>query len=109
MAERDPTGPGAEGSSRAAHLARLARLELDEAALRAREADLDAILRFVGQLGELDLEGVQPLTHPLDHPMTPAADTPGGHLPTAALLRMAPDAEGPFIRVPRVLEGGGSS
>jgi aspartyl-tRNA(Asn)/glutamyl-tRNA(Gln) amidotransferase subunit C len=105
----EPGTPPDDAAARARKLARLARLDLDEAALREREADLEAILAFVGQLRGLDLDGVRPLTHPLEGVMDPDPDETRAGLPNDALMRMAPDAEPPFLRVPKVIDGGGSS
>lgn len=87
-------------------LARLARLELDEAQVAVLSGHLDAIVRYVERLRALDLSGVAPMTHPGDDPAPLADDVPGPALPLETVMRLAPDTFPPFIRVPRVFEEG---
>lgn len=92
--------------STARHVAKLARLALDDSALEQHRKDLSAILGYIESLRELNLEGVEPLSHPLDSMNRPDADTPLPGLPTEALMRLAPAADPPFVSVPKVLDGG---
>ena len=48
------------------HVAKLARLEIPEDQIERVQAELGAILDAVGKVSELDLEGVEPTSHPLD-------------------------------------------
>ncbi len=90
-------------------VARLSRLSLtdDEAAVFARE--LGAVLGYVEQLSELDLEGVEPMTHVEDVVNRLDEDEAGPTLPNESLMKMAPDPEPPFIGVPKVLGDGGGA
>ena len=45
------------------HVARLARLELDEAELETMAGELSAVLDHVERIRELDLAGVEPTAH----------------------------------------------
>lgn len=89
------------------HVARLARLALDEAALERHRAALGAILGYVESLRELDLKSVEPLAHPLDIAARADSDTPAAPITTETLIRLAPDADPPFVKVPKVLDDGG--
>ena len=90
-------------------IARLARLHIPNDRAVQVGADLSAILGYVERLGALDLEGVEPMAHVGDEVNRLGADEPGRTLSNEALLKMAPDANGPFVRVPKVLgEGGGA-
>jgi aspartyl-tRNA(Asn)/glutamyl-tRNA(Gln) amidotransferase subunit C len=84
------------------HVARLARLEIPEDQIAHVQAELGAILEAVGKVSELDLEGVEPTSHPLDLINVWAEDEPRPSLPREDALANAPDpAEGAF-RVPAV-------
>ena len=88
-----------------AHLARLARLALDEAELDRLASQLDVILGAVAKIGEVsDAEGVTPMTHavPLENVMRPDVVAPS--LPRGDVLAGAPAAEDGRFRVPRILD-----
>ena len=86
------------------HVARLARLHLTEEELERMRVQLDAILAYVDKLRELDVEGVEPTAHavPLVDVMRDDALAPC--LPQEAALANAPDRDGEFFRVPRIIE-----
>jgi aspartyl-tRNA(Asn)/glutamyl-tRNA(Gln) amidotransferase subunit C len=84
------------------HVARLARLEIPEDEIESVQRELSAILDAVGKVGELELEGVEPTSHPLDIVNAWAEDEPRPSLSRQDALANAPDpAEGAF-RVPAV-------
>ena len=84
------------------HVARLARLEIPEDQIEHVQAELGAILQAVGKVSELDLDGVEPTSHPLDLVNVWGEDEPRPSLPREDALANAPDpAEGAF-RVPAV-------
>jgi aspartyl-tRNA(Asn)/glutamyl-tRNA(Gln) amidotransferase subunit C len=82
------------------HVAQLARLALSEDEVERFEEQLNAILEAVGTVGELDLAGVEPTSHPLDVANVWAEDEPRPPLPLEAALANAPDRERDFFRVP---------
>lgn len=87
------------------HVARLARLALGEEEQARMTAHLARILEYVDQLAELDLAGAEPLTHPLPDLVNVLREDevrPG--LAREEALAAAPDREGPYFRVPAVLE-----
>lgn len=86
---------------RVAHLARIAVRE-DE--LGHLQNELNAILEFVEQLADLDVTGVEPLTGvvPVELPMRADEVTDGAC--AEKVLANAPDAEGGFFTVPKVVE-----
>ena len=63
-------------------------------------AQLSAILEAVGKVAELDLEGVEPTSHPLDLANVSAEDEPRPSLSADEVFANAPDREGNFFRVP---------
>ncbi|UYV11207.1 MAG: Asp-tRNA(Asn)/Glu-tRNA(Gln) amidotransferase subunit GatC [Phycisphaera sp.] len=88
-------------------IARLARLGVAQSDLAPLAAELASILDHAKGLEQLDLTNVEPLSHAADLEATLAEDVPGGELPREALEGIAPSMDGPFIRVPKVLGGGG--
>lgn len=93
-------------------VARLARLALTDAQADLYAAQLSRVLEYVDQLRALDLVGVEPLLHPHDQCALPAPDEPAPGYDARVVRELAPRAEGPFIRVPKVLDadsGGGSA
>ena len=88
-----------------AHLARLARLALDDAELDSMAGQLDVILGAVARIAEVtDATDVKPTTHavPLENVTRPDLVTPS--LPRDAVLAGAPAAEDGRFRVPRILD-----
>lgn len=88
-------------------VARLARLEVRNDELEPLAAELASILDHAKGLERLDLAGIEPLSHAADLEAELAEDAAGGELPHEALERIAPEMDGPYIRVPKVLGGGG--
>jgi aspartyl-tRNA(Asn)/glutamyl-tRNA(Gln) amidotransferase subunit C len=86
---------------RIAHLARIA--VADDEVEHLRE-ELNAILAFVEQLSEVDVEGVEPMTSviPIEMKKRPDAVTDGG-IPED-IIKNAPAAEDHFFVVPKVVE-----
>jgi len=86
---------------RIAHLARIAVAE-DE--VEHLKGELNAILAFVEQLSEVNVEGVEPMTSvtPMDMKMRKDEVTDGG-IPDD-IVRDAPATESHFFLVPKVVE-----
>jgi aspartyl-tRNA(Asn)/glutamyl-tRNA(Gln) amidotransferase subunit C len=82
------------------HVARLARLELGEDEVERLGAQLNDILAAVAKVSELDLEDVEPTSHPLDLVNVWADDEPRPCLTPAEALANAPEREGDFFKVP---------
>jgi aspartyl-tRNA(Asn)/glutamyl-tRNA(Gln) amidotransferase subunit C len=86
------------------HVAVLARLAMTEAELDRFTEQLRAILDYVGKLNELDTSRVEPLSHALALKNILRPDEPGNPLAQQQALANAPDQEGGFFRVPRIIE-----
>jgi aspartyl-tRNA(Asn)/glutamyl-tRNA(Gln) amidotransferase subunit C len=84
------------------HVAKLARLEIPEDQIEHVREELGAILEAVGKVSELDLEGVEPTSHPLDLVNVWAEDEPRPSLPREDALANAPDPADGAFRVPAV-------
>jgi aspartyl-tRNA(Asn)/glutamyl-tRNA(Gln) amidotransferase subunit C len=84
------------------HVAELARLEIPEDQIENVREELGAILEAVGKVSELDLEGVEPTSHPLDLVNVWDEDEPRPSLPREDALANAPDPADGAFRVPAV-------
>jgi aspartyl-tRNA(Asn)/glutamyl-tRNA(Gln) amidotransferase subunit C len=86
---------------RIAHLSRIAVADGEVEHLRG---ELNAILAFVEQLSEVNVEGVEPMTSvtPMRMKMREDRVTDGGIVED--ILRNAPATEGPYFVVPKVVE-----
>jgi aspartyl-tRNA(Asn)/glutamyl-tRNA(Gln) amidotransferase subunit C len=84
------------------HVAKLARLEIPEDEIEQVQAELGAILEAVGKVSELDLEGVEPTSHPLDLVNAWRDDEPRPSLTRDEALANAPDPADGAFRVPAV-------
>jgi aspartyl-tRNA(Asn)/glutamyl-tRNA(Gln) amidotransferase subunit C len=82
------------------HVARLARLELDDAELEKMAGELSGILEHVDRIGELDLEDVAPTSHVVELENVLRADEPEPCLPREIALEQAPDPTDGAFRVP---------
>jgi aspartyl-tRNA(Asn)/glutamyl-tRNA(Gln) amidotransferase subunit C len=87
------------------HIAKLARLSLDEAEVAAMASDLDHVLEYVAALDELDTSGIEPTAHaiPLDTPLR-KDESVAGMDPELAVSN-APERHGTAFSVPKVLAG----
>ncbi|MBW8783309.1 MAG: Asp-tRNA(Asn)/Glu-tRNA(Gln) amidotransferase subunit GatC [Novosphingobium sp.] len=87
-----------------ARIAALARLQLSEAELEAMVPELNGILAWVEQLGEVDVSGVEPMTAVIENHLRLRDDvvTDGGI--RDQVLANAPAAEHGFFAVPKVIE-----
>lgn len=90
-------------------IARLARLELSDSQVAAFASRLGATLGYIDRLRELNLDGVEPLTHPLDQTNRLDDDVPGPTLDTDALMKIAPESFPPYVKVPKVLGDEGAA
>jgi len=88
----------------AARVAKLARIKVEDADLPALAGEFNTILGFIEQLGEVDIEGVEPMTSVTPQRLKRRADavTDGGQ--QGRVLSNAPDAREGFFAVPKVVE-----
>ena len=86
---------------RIAHLARIAVADEEVADL---QTELNAMLAFVEQLSEVDVEGVEPMTSvtPMELKQREDKVTDGGIADD--IMRNAPAAENHYFLVPKVIE-----
>lgn len=86
-------------------VARLARLEIPPDPLHRLAGQLATILGYVQRIGEVDVSGVEPMAHPLPIQNVLRDDVAGAALPPEQVLRNAPDTDGSFFKVPKVIGG----
>lgn len=92
-----------------AKIASLARIKLAEAELEAMVPELNGILAWVEQLGEVDVAGVEPMTAVIANTLRLRDDVidadplTGGGIRDKVLAN-APAAEHGFYGVPKVIE-----
>lgn len=86
------------------HVARLARLALEDASLDAMAEQIGTILEYMETLNRIDTTDVEPTTHAVSAATTPVReDTARGHLDRDKALDNAPDKDGESFLVPRVI------
>lgn len=86
------------------HVARLARLALNDAEIEKMREQLTAILTHIDTLRALDTEQVEPTSHAVPMENVMREDEPRPSLPQEAMLANAPDRSTDFFRVPRIIE-----
>ncbi len=85
-------------------LEKLARLQLGAEEQIKFAGDLTQILEMVDKLLELDTSGVEPLTYPTLAHSAWREDQTGPQLTQAEALKNAPQQDGKFFRVPKVID-----
>ena len=91
------------------HIAKLARLQMSDAEVEALVPELNNILGWVEQLGEVNTDGVEPLTAVIANQtrlrddVVDADPLTGGGV-RDQILANAPDAQHGFFAVPKVIE-----
>ncbi|HEX8949481.1 MAG TPA: Asp-tRNA(Asn)/Glu-tRNA(Gln) amidotransferase subunit GatC [Dissulfurispiraceae bacterium] len=86
------------------HIARLSRLSLSESEIETFSGQLSTIIEYVEQLNRLDTAGIEPTSHIIPLRNVMRGDVPAASLPREEALRNAPDSDGKFYRVPKIIE-----
>jgi aspartyl-tRNA(Asn)/glutamyl-tRNA(Gln) amidotransferase subunit C len=85
-------------------IAQLARIAVSEAEVPHLQAELNAILAFVEQLSEVNIDGVKPMTSVTPMEMKKRQDLVNDGEIADDIVRNAPATEGHFFLVPKVVE-----
>ncbi|EKE43935.1 glutamyl-tRNA(Gln) amidotransferase, C subunit [Oceaniovalibus guishaninsula JLT2003] len=88
----------------AARVARLARIRVAQDDLPALASEFNAILGFIEQLNEVDVEGVEPMVSVTPQRLKRRDDVVTDGDRQAQILANAPDAREGFFAVPKVVE-----
>ena len=84
-------------------VARLARIKVEEKDVPKLAGELSAIMAFVEQLNEVNVDGIEPLTSVVAMDMKKRADVvTDGHYPKAIVANA--QSEDQFFMVPKVVE-----
>jgi aspartyl-tRNA(Asn)/glutamyl-tRNA(Gln) amidotransferase subunit C len=85
-------------------IGRLARIRIEDIEVEKYQGELNAILGFVEQLGEVNVEGVEPMTSVTPMQLRRREDkvTDGGY--PEKIVANAPLSEDNFFMVPKVIE-----
>jgi aspartyl-tRNA(Asn)/glutamyl-tRNA(Gln) amidotransferase subunit C len=82
------------------HVARLARLKLDDGEVERMSGELSGILEHVERISSLDLDGVEPTSHVIELQNVLRPDEPRPSWPRDDVLERAPDPAAGSFRVP---------
>ena len=85
-------------------VAKLARLELTDAEVGEFTGQLSAIPDYVEKMNELDTDAVEPLAHCLPISNVFREDSITESLGTERALANAPQTDGEFFKVPKILD-----
>nr|WP_319250073.1 Asp-tRNA(Asn)/Glu-tRNA(Gln) amidotransferase subunit GatC [uncultured Celeribacter sp.] len=88
----------------ARRVAKLARIRVDEDALPALAEEFNAVLGFIEQLSEVDVDGVEPMTSVTPQRLKRRQDGVTDGNMQEKILKNAPDAREGFFAVPKVVE-----
>ena len=86
------------------YIASLANIEISKDKLGHFQKQFDGILEYIDSLKTLDVEGVKPLAHVLDLENVTRQDNPKKPLDVDDIIASAPQANGHFFEVPKVIE-----
>jgi aspartyl-tRNA(Asn)/glutamyl-tRNA(Gln) amidotransferase subunit C len=85
-------------------IAHLARIKVTETEVPHLQGELNAMLAFVEQLSEVDIEGVEPMTSVMPMTMKKRQDVVNDGEIADDIVKNAPATEGHFFLVPKVVE-----
>ena len=86
------------------HIARLARIAMSDEEIERLAPELNNILGWVEQLGEVNTDGIEPLTAVIDQKLRLRDDAVTDGNIRDAVLANAPEAQHGFFAVPKVIE-----
>ena len=86
------------------HIAKLARIAMSDEEIGRLAPELNNILGWVEQLGEVNTEGVEPLTAVIDQKLRLRDDVVTEGNIRDEILANAPEAQHGFFAVPKVIE-----
>ena len=85
------------------HIGKLSRIELSDRQVETFAGQLAAILDYFDKLQELDTSNVQPMAHAVEISNVFAEDSPQPSLTPDEALANAPQRDGDFFKVPKVI------
>ena len=91
-------------SEQVRHIAKLARIGMNDAEVEALVPEINNILGWVEQLGEVNTDGVEPLATVIDQKLRLRDDVVNDGNIRDEVLANAPEAQHGFFAVPKVIE-----
>ncbi|MCY4170497.1 MAG: Asp-tRNA(Asn)/Glu-tRNA(Gln) amidotransferase subunit GatC [Bacteroidetes bacterium] len=85
------------------HIAELARLSFTEAEEDALSHEMSRILDYVDTLNQVDTSDIEPMTHVHDLGQVVRSDTVRERTTHEDAMENAPDSDGEYFRVPKVI------
>lgn len=82
----------------------LSRLELTDSEVKEFSDQLSAILEYVEKMNQLDTDNVEPLAHCLPIHNVFRQDAVKESLGTDKAIANAPQRDGPFFKVPKIID-----
>lgn len=86
------------------NVSKLAHLEFSEDELKAITPQFGKILDYIEELSQIDLEGVEPMTHVLEDTNVLREDIVKESISVSDALKNAPKHNDIFFKVPKVFE-----
>ena len=86
------------------HIAKLARISLDEKKINSLSKDLSSIMEFIEKLNELNTEKIVPLTSIIDASLRSRKDEVSDDKIRDQILKNSPEKIEEFFVVPKVIE-----
>ncbi|MDF3128350.1 Asp-tRNA(Asn)/Glu-tRNA(Gln) amidotransferase subunit GatC [Kiritimatiellaeota bacterium B1221] len=86
------------------YVANLARIELSAEETEKFQKELDTVVAYIHQLNELDLDGIEPMSHPHPRENVLREDVPMEGPDRELMLANAPARVQDLIRVPQMME-----
>ena len=86
------------------NLAKLARLEFNDAERDDIKSDLQKMIAFIDKLNELDTTGVEPLLHMSENVNVLREDEVKGNISSEEAFKNAPVHDEQFFKVPKVIK-----
>ena len=83
-------------------VARLSRLALADEQIARYAGQLESIRHYVEKITQADVAGVEPMAHAVPLTNVLRDDVVEPSLPLAQVLQNAPEADGPFFKVPKI-------
>lgn len=85
-------------------VARLAKLEFDEAAKEKMVSDMNKMISFIDKLEEIDTESIEPLVYMSEETNVLREDKVGEHSLKENAMKNAPQKDSDYFKVPKVLK-----
>ncbi|MDA7881632.1 Asp-tRNA(Asn)/Glu-tRNA(Gln) amidotransferase subunit GatC [Akkermansiaceae bacterium] len=94
----------ADSSIDVRYVANLARINLSEEEVERFGSQLSGVMAHIEKLSEVDIEGIEPMSHANNTSNKVRPDEPVESLPAEGFLQNTPDQSNGQLRVPKVVD-----